>query len=207
LLLEDNIYFHLIFIYKIEIFKKDYFGDIYIGITYMAYVPPQRRKNTFVQERERKKSLSPPPIIEENFPELGSTINKSESKMNFAASITSVQPKEEVVKEVEDGWVRIRKNKEPKYLFGKVSDRILDVLSLVEIINEQKRMRVLYNMEDRLDYYQWLDEELNGPKYLSGYEITLMLEEQERERKQQLKENDESSSSSEESDYETVEFN
>ena len=166
----------------------------------MAYVPPQRRNNKCI----KRKSLSPPPLAEENYPELGSTIH-NKSTMNFAASISTVQPKEAVVKEIPDGWVRIRKNKHPKYLFGKISDRILDVLSLVENMKEQKRVSALYKMEDRLDYYEWVDEELNGPKYLTGYEMSQMLEEKERERKQLMKETDESSS--DESDYETFEFN
>ena len=181
------------------------------SIKTMAYIPPQRRNNTFSKVNEtRKKSPSPIPIEEtmkeENFPTLGSTIKKEDSTMNFAASISAVQPKKEVIKDVPDGWVRINKNKEPRYVFGKVSDNMLDVLELVEHMNERRRIRALEQLKDRLDYYEWLDIELNGPKYLSNYEIRLIEEEEEREKNRLLREQ-EGATSSEESDYETFEYN
>ena len=103
----------------------------------MAYVPPCKRnseKNSFqvIRDRQREeerqrpevqqqmrtlpKSRTPTPEVPdfnatELFPSLGKTedVEIEESSMNFASSLFIPQPKEEIVKDVQDGWVRISK--------------------------------------------------------------------------------------------------
>ena len=95
------------------------------------------------------------------------------------------------------------KNRPPKYRFGDSRGQLQEVLDLVEYRKEIKIKYAQWKLEARLDYNQALDEYLNGPKYVSGYEISLMMKEEERKRKQEMKELE---SSSDESDYETENF-
>lgn len=168
----------------------------------MAYIPPNRRNKELKNIIVEKKDNLP---IEDDFPELGSVVDNNKSSMNFAASISKIQPKKEIIKEIPDGWVSIikEKNKPPKYRFGDSRGQLQEVLDLAHYMKESRIQNALWKLEARLDYNQALDEYLNGPKYVSGYEISLMMKEEERKRKQEMKELE---SSSDESEYETENF-
>ena len=190
----------------------------------MAYVPPCKRnseKNSFQVIRDRQrleveqqtrtppKSRTPTPEIpdfdaEELFPTLGNTTNKEveESTMNFASSLFIPQPKEEIVKDVEDGWVRISKEGgETKFKCGDNSEDYLELMDFIEDMQDIKRYNAQIKMLERHAEYEEIDLWQFGPKYLHSWEVNDYLEEQERERKRLLREQYGSSDESSEDEY------
>jgi len=177
----------------------------------MAYVPPNKRnnsnKNTFHVTLTKKntksqsklqlsqsKSKSQPLIVDsvESFPTLGSFRNETitpsspsgiTTNMNYASSLFIPQPKEEIIKEIPDGWIHIRKNKNPKFLVGEHSERYYDISQYVDYMKEIRIHNAYYNMIERHEYYQDLDEELNGPTYVNAWELDAIKKDQELEDK------------------------
>ena len=174
----------------------------------MAYVPPNKRnnskKNTFhvtlsnkkpkSQSSQSSQSKSQPLIVDLNksFPTLGSCGDETTSpsspsgsttNMNYASSLFVPQPKEEIIKEIPDGWIHIRKNKTPKFLVGEHSERYYDISQYLDYMNEIRIHNAYYNMIERHEYYQELDEELNGPTYVNAWELDAIRKDQELEDK------------------------
>jgi len=164
----------------------------------MAYIPPNKRKNnTFhvkIKSSNNKINTSTStfttiptaPNVEslENFPSIGTnTTNSTNSEMNFASSLFVPQPKKEIIKEVPDGWIHIRKNKNPRFLVGKHSERYYDILDYVAYMNDIRIHNAYYTMIERHEYYKELDEELNGPTYINSWELDDIRKDQEQEDK------------------------
>lgn len=159
----------------------------------MAYVPPNKRSrqevNSFVLPKTPQSPESPknPDLnAEELFPTLGNAVVSTSkgSTMNFASSLFIPQPKEEVKKEVRDGWIHIfKENGEIEYKFGENTENYIELMDWIEDENEIKRYAALDKIINRHMEYQEMDLMLNGPEYLECWEVTEYLEEKERERK------------------------
>ena len=198
----------------------------------MPYIPPHKRSNqqevesdrinpflattsssnnTFTNDKsntqQKEESLMLPDVDSvESFPTLGKTTNVSENTMNFASSLFTPQPKEEVVKEIQDGWVCIQ-NKEPRFLFGdrsKDQDEFDDFLDYME---ELRLERIYCNILDRYERYEEEDLIRFGEKHIYSWEIDDYLKEQELERKLAQMEEDISDDESSDDDSITYEFN
>ena len=164
----------------------------------MSYIPPNKRnKNNFhvkIKLSNEKKNTSTPtaPNVEslENFPSIGTmttnttkTTSIANSEMSFASSLFIPQPKKEIIKEVPDGWIHIRKNKTPRFLVGKHSERYYDINDYVAYMSDIRVHNAYHNMIERHEYYKELDEELNGPTYINSWEYDEIRKEQEQEYK------------------------
>lgn len=164
----------------------------------MSYIPPSKRDNN------KKTPLTIQNHSEELFPSLGNTID-SKTKgctMNFASSLFIPQPKEEVKKEVRDGWIHIfKENGEIEYKFGENTENYIELMDWIEDENEIKRYGALDKIINRHMEYQEMDLMLNGPEYLECWEVTEYLEEKERERKRLQREAMGSSDESSEGEY------
>lgn len=198
----------------------------------MPYIPPHKRSNqqevesdrinpflattsssnnSFTNDKsntqQKKESLILPDVDSvESFPTLGKTSNVSENTMNFASSLFTPQPKEEVVKEIQDGWVCIQ-NKEPRFLFGdrsKYQDEFDDFLDYME---ELRLERIYCNILDRYERYEEEDLIRFGEKHIYSWQIDDYLKEQELERKLAQMEDDVSDDESSDDDSTTYEFN
>ena len=97
--------------------------------------------------------------------------NVNENKISFASSLTTEIPKEEVVKEVPDGWLYIRKDKEPKFLFGEITE---DLMETYRIVDELENIRINNAINRTLlnyERYKEEDEEKFGSQILQSWEI------------------------------------
>ena len=198
----------------------------------MPYIPPHKRSNqqevesdrinpflatssssnnSFTNDKsntqQKKESLILPDVDSvESFPTLGKTSNVSENTMNFASSLFTPQPKEEVVKEIQDGWVCIQ-NKEPRFLFGdrsKYQDEFDDFLDYMEDLRVE---RIYCNILDRYERYEEEDLIRFGEKHIYSWEIDDYLKEQELERKLAKMEEGVTDDESSDDDSITYEFN
>lgn len=180
----------------------------------MAYVPPCKRmkrdSNTFMVENKPKEPQNskeneiPDFNANELFPTLGNIEknNPNESTMNFASSLFTPQPKEEIVKAVKDGWIHIYKeNGEIEYKFGDNTENYIELMEWIEEENELKRYDILDKILNRHLEYQEVDLMQNGPEYLESWEISEYLEDKERERKRLQREAMGSSDESSEEEY------
>lgn len=154
-----------------------------------AYIPPHLRKkkepNPFLKNNPPPKSPSPvPPQVEDTdlFPELGNTVSKSTSTMNFAASAKQTLPPPPPPKkpDILPGWIVIsRENGKIQYKFGEKP--ALDHTFMREYFARMRQLNNLDKMEARLDRLQELDLEINGPKYVHASELPYIQREWERE--------------------------
>lgn len=153
-----------------------------------SYVPPSKRKTEKESAFKRKNSPSPSPapdpkekldVNTENFPSLGES-KSQESTMNFASSITTVQPKKEKIKEVADGWIKIRKRTDdPQFILcEEYPESYYEVCELVENIREERRIASINRTLDLYDEWEEEDLEKYGTPVLYGWQIDDYLEEQ-----------------------------
>lgn len=181
----------------------------------MAYRPPHKRtsedhrSNIFKHvEVTINKSKEPDININESsaFPSLGeSTANNTRTvdhKLNYASSLFKPQPKEEPVKKIQDGWVRIQKNKTPKYLYGAKSKNFKDFQKWLSVRERDKMITNLLNILDRHEEYAEIDYFLYGPEHIYSWEVNDYLEDMKREQKKNKGNNSSDESSDSEIDYE-----
>ena len=169
----------------------------------MSYVPPHLRKikitnkNIDPTENSFKSAIStnansnsqvedppkPPDLCaDELFPTLGQTVNTKESNLDFASSLQNPNlEKKEVVKEVPDGWLLIRKNGE--FVYGDKSEDQLEFEDYLDLMEELRLERIRRNILKRHEEYEQFDLMVNGPKYLNSWEITQFIEDQKAEAK------------------------
>jgi hypothetical protein len=174
----------------------------------MSYVPPSKRNETkkkdpfkkdvdvdvderppaFVSSKAKSKSEPKPEINveEEYFPTLGEATVKTkpetdlDPKFSFASSLTTPVPKVEVVKEVADGWVHIRKDKEPKFLFSEVMPESLrETYELIDELERIKCENAKYRLLDNYERYKEEDENKFGSPIIYSWQIDDYLKEQE----------------------------
>lgn len=160
----------------------------------MSYVPPSKRKKEKKENHDEIPSAfissTPKPEVKpvvnldnEYFPTLGEIkekdINKeNENKISFASSLTTVIPKEEVVKEVADGWVIIQKgNKEPKFIFGEImTDDLKETYKIIDDIQSQRRENAIYKILENYERYKEEDEIRFGTPTIQSWEVDSYLE-------------------------------
>lgn len=161
-----------------------------------SYVPPSKRNKENVMTTEKKSEQVPnekKPEIDlekEYFPSLGSSnvdVNcddSNENKISFASSLTTEIPKEKVIKEVEDGWLCIRKDKEPKFLFGELNtDKSKEDYKIINEIFRYYRDNAVYRTLENYERYEIEDEIKYGPTTIQSWEVDNYLEEIEMNKK------------------------
>jgi len=150
------------------------------------YVPPNKRqiKNTGINmfksnESNKSQAASPPPPPPSEdinmFPKLGnSNVVAEESKLNYAASAKSILPPVKKKKpKIEPGWVVIsRENGKIKYRYGEKPD--LDHRFIRYYFSRLKQLNAVEKILRRHEEYEEFDLEVNGPKYVGGWEISTM---------------------------------
>jgi hypothetical protein len=169
----------------------------------MAYVPPSRRnkkdnviynqaaRNVFIRRKKEEKKKPEEFVNDEpelNFPSLGeSNSQKKEApSMDYASSLFKPEPKKETIKVVKDGWVHIRKNDTPMFLFGEKTMERCDFEDFMEDMESMRKYRVLEKE------YEEMDIAINGEKYINGWDYENFLKDIEMERKFEEMENESS---------------
>lgn len=189
----------------------------------MAYIPPSRRNNgeqpkpsfnsfsVNINTPKTPPTPSPEPInvdSVESFPSLGNVNTNTEaSDMNFASSLFIPQPKEEVVKNIPDGWVQLsRKNGRTEFTYGDKSDLQYEMEDFVEYMEEARKEVLLEKILDRYEEYEEIDLFLHGEKHIYGWQIDDYLKDLEMERRIERMENMTSDDESTDED-DSYEFN
>ena len=175
----------------------------------MAYVPPSRRnkkdnviynqadRNVFIRRKKEEKK-KPEEFVnndpELNFPSLGesSSQKKEAPSMDYVSSLFKPEPKKETIKVVKDGWVHIRKNDTPMFLFGEKTMERCDFEDFMEDMESMRKYRVLEKLLDRYEEYEEMDIAINGEKYINGWDYENFLKDIEMERKFEEMENESS---------------
>lgn len=175
-------------------------------ILVMSYVPPSRRNigedskssiNSFainISPPKTSPHSSPEPInvdSVESFPTLGIVNTKTQgSDMNFASSLFIPQPKEEVFKNIPDGWVQLsKKNGRTEFTYGDKSDLQYEIEDLVDYMEEVRKEVLLEKILDRYEEYEEIDLFLHGEKHIYGWQVDDYLKDIEMERRIKRMEN------------------
>ena len=180
----------------------------------MAYRPPHKRVN----KEERKNIFKKIEIIPKNdqpeininetsaFPTLGGSLandtKRETPNLNYASSLFKTQPKEEPVKEIQDGWVRIRRGKTPKFVYGAKSENFKEFQKWLRVRERGKMITNLLDILERHEEYAEIDYFLHGPEYIYSWEVNDYLEDIKREQKKNKSNNSSDESSDGEIDYE-----
>lgn len=192
-----------------------------------AYQPPHKRNNeekniskssntrniftsSTVRTNVSPPSPSPEPMPdfteEAAFPTLGeNAVEVKESDMNYMSSLFVPQPKEEIIKDIPDGWVRISPGNPPSVMYGDKSEEYADFEDWLEEMEYNRRERVLDKILERHEEYNAADFFLNGPKYMSGWELDNYIKELNAEKRREANHSTTDDSSSDD-DY-VNEFN
>lgn len=187
----------------------------------MPYVPPSKRNETKKKDLDERSPafVSSEPkseinVEEEYFPTLGEAKVQSkpetdlDPKFSFASSLTAPVPKVEVVKEVADGWVHIRKDKEPKFLFSEVMPESLrETYELIDELQRIKCENAKYRLLDNYERYQEEDENKYGSPVIYSWQIDDYLKEQDFNKKMERLEMEYNLDIDESSEDEYNEFN
>jgi hypothetical protein len=149
----------------------------------MAYSVPKKHNKEINIERQA------------NFPTIVESIVKPPqvTRMNYSSSLFKPQPKVEVIKPVPDGWVYIRKNKKPKFIFGDPTNRLVDIKHMITRIEESKRYHTINKMLDRFEDYEENDLMMNGLKHIQSWEVAPYLKKQQNTHRHDNTNSDESS--------------
>ena len=127
--------------------------------------------------------------------------------MNFASSLFIPQPKEEVVKNIPDGWVQLsRKNGRTEFTYGDKSDLQYEMEDFVEYMEQARKEVLLEKILDRYEEYEEIDLFLHGEKHIYGWQIDDYLKDLEMERRIERMENMTSDDESTDED-DSYEFN
>jgi hypothetical protein len=113
--------------------------------------------------------------------------------MNYSSSLFKPQPKVEVIKPIPNGWVYIRKNKKPRFIFGDPTNRLVDIKHMITRIEESKRYHTINKMLDRLEDYEEDYLMMNGPKHIQSWEVASYLKKQHQTHKHDNTNSDDSS--------------
>jgi hypothetical protein len=159
-----------------------------------SYVTPSKRNNenrvySFKSARDSCESKSELDLEKEYFPSLGNNSNVSvessdENMISFASSLTTEIPKKKVIKEVEDGWMCIRKDKQPKFLFGELNtEKSKEDYKVINEIRRYYRDNGIYRTLENYERYEKEDEIRYGPTTIHGWEVGNYLEEVEMNKK------------------------
>jgi hypothetical protein len=165
----------------------------------MSYVPPSQRtkedeQSIFVSSSSKPKPKSEINIAQENFPTLGeanrhetNNENENENKISFASSLTTAIPKEEAVKEVPDGWLFIRKDKEPRFLYGEImTENLKETYKIINELDRIRRDNAVYRTLKNYERYEFEDEMKYGLPTIQSWEVNGYLEEIAMNKKHEL---------------------
>ena len=144
------------------------------------YVPLYKRNtnifrgsNTFKSQKERVNNFE---ISNNLFPSLNNKTGDTEKIMNPVINYADIAKKrqEEEIQDTNDpGWMYIHKDRTIKY---KKSNRFDSVYRLLQEIQENKFNNAVNSILDRYEYEEMMDLELNGPKYVYGWELDRVLD-------------------------------
>ena len=147
------------------------------------YIPRHKRNATNVfsgnnafnskEERVNKFELS-----NNLFPSLNNHTEESEKVIEAIINYADIAKKrEEEIKEIKDsndpGWMYIHKNGTIKY---KKSNRFDSLYTLLQELQENKFNSAVNSILDRYEYEEMIDLELNGHKYVYGWELDRILD-------------------------------
>jgi hypothetical protein len=149
--------------------------------SYPSYTPSKKyesmhiiKNNNFTQNRKPKKQEFKE--TENDFPSLGGPTT-TQNTIDFSNIGKKKEKKKEEKKkenEVESGWVVIRREK------GKIVYKYGDKFPQPESIQEDENERIQRAIDKiiaRYEYYEELDYEMNGPKYVNSWELNDPTEE------------------------------
>ena len=116
--------------------------------------------------------------------------------MNFASSLVTPTIKEEIKKEVPDGWVIIKKNKEdmrsPHFIYGDHRKEYANFIDYLNYMEELRKERIFDKMLDRYQEYEKWNSLVNGENYINSWEMDGYFKDKELDNKLSFSENDSS---------------
>jgi hypothetical protein len=191
----------------------------------MPYIPPYKRntqcntsENIFNRNKEVNKSLAQHeqneqkvevnntdldvestinfPSLLENATDATDATDATVNTMNFASSLVTPTIKEEIKKEVPDGWVIIKKNKEdmrsPHFIYGDHRKEYANFIDYLNYMEELRKERIFDKMLDRYQEYEKWNSLVNGENYINSWEMDGYLKDRELDSKLSFSENDSS---------------
>ena len=171
--------------------------------TTKKYVPRHKRntdnifRGNYTFKSQKEKVNNDFELSNNLFPSLNNQTEESEKIMkpikNYA-DIAKKQQEEELKDTNDPGWMYIHKNGTIKY---KKSNRFDSVYRLLQELQENKFNNAVNSILDRYEYEEMMDLELNGPKYVYGWEIDRILETE----KNNLEEDNQSDEDEDDNDY------
>jgi hypothetical protein len=116
--------------------------------------------------------------------------------MNFASSLVTPTIKEEIKKEVPDGWVIIKKNKEdmrsPHFIYGDHRKEYANFIDNMNYMEELRKERIFNRILDRYQEYEKWNYLVNGENYINSWEMYGYFKDRELDSKLSISENDSS---------------